>query len=265
MFVHKTEEREALILNNAGEKIFAVIHRPLTKSKVPGIVICSGFAGNKCGKYRLYVRLSQELAKRGIAVIRFDYRGVGDSEGDFQDITLEGKVSDTLVCLDFLQNDPQINPERIGLMGRSLGGVIAILTARRYGKIKSLALWAPVFSSAPWKTLWDSYKKSELSSEQQTILQNIPGGIPNQKFLEQFFKLKLEDEIKALKKIPLLHVEAQKDRVVNQEHGQAYHMARDGIENTRFVLLPNSDHDFSDFNDQLLAINETSQWYQSTL
>ena len=258
------ELRETVTIKNKGEKIFGILHRPLHVTQVPAVVICPGFAGNKCGKFRLFVTLGKELAKRGIAVLRFDYRGAGDSEGEFQDITLEGKVSDTLKCLEFLAQDSQIDPQRLGLLGRSLGGAIAILTARQFA-IKSLVLWAPVFKSDPWRQLWESFQANPDNQKKQEILRHLPANIPNLAFLKQFFALNLEDELKELAKVPLLHLHGAKDQVVKIEQAQDYEEACRGHANTRFVQLPQSDHDFSDFSEQTIALQETFQWFQQTL
>ncbi|MBA3721647.1 MAG: alpha/beta fold hydrolase [Parachlamydiaceae bacterium] len=260
-----TEIREAVTLVNEGEKIFGILHRPLKKQKVPAVLICSGFAGNKCGKSRLFVRLAQELVKQGIAVFRFDYRGAGDSEGEFQDITIEGKLSDTLTCLDFLTRDLQIDPTRIGLLGRSLGGVISILAANRYKTIKSLVLWAPVYNSSHWQNLWKAFQANKLDKKQKIEIQSLPAGVPNLQFLRQFFQLDMEKELMSLEKIPLLHIEADRDSIVKGEHGKAYRSIRQQSDNTHFIQLENSDHDFSDFNDQIIAVRETCQWYKQTL
>lgn len=264
--MHHEELREAITLENNGEKIFGILHRPLHSKKVPAVVICPGFAGNKCGKFRMFVTLGKALAKQGIAVLRFDYRGSGDSEGEFRDITLEGKTSDTEKCLEFLTNDPQIDTSRLGLLGRSLGGAIAVLTARRMPIIKSLVLWAPVFKSDPWRELWESFKSNQqLDQAKQEILRNLPANIPNLEFLNQFFKLDLEKVLGGLKHIPLLHLHGEQDRVVKIEHAKEYEKARIGLDNTRFVQLPRSDHDFSDPHEQAMAIQETCEWYLKSL
>jgi alpha/beta superfamily hydrolase len=263
--MQQVEVREAITLENNGEKIFGILHRPLHAKQVPAVVICPGFAGNKCGKFRMFVTLAKELAKNGIAVLRFDYRGAGDSEGEFRDITLEGKTSDTLKCLEFLANDPQMDSSRLGLLGRSLGGAIAVLAARRYS-IKSLVLWAPVFKSDPWRELWESLQSNrQLDQTKKDILRNLPANAPNLDFLNQFFRLDIERELEGLKKIPLLHIHGEQDHVVKIEHAKAYEKARDGLDNTRFVHLPRSDHDFSDVLEQAIAIQETCHWYQQTL
>ena len=259
------EVREPFIIENGGEKIFGVLHRPLNLRRAPAVLICPGFAGNKCGKFRLFVRLGKELAKKGIAVLRFDYRGSGDSEGEFGDITLQSEVSDTLICLNGLARDAQIDPDRIGLLGRSLGGAIAVLAARNY-PIKSLALWAPIFHSDPWRELWESLKSnSQLDSSKQEILRRLPAGAPNLEFLTQFFQLNLDVELEGLKHIPLLHIHGEHDGVVKNEHVQAYEKARMGLDNTRFIQLQKSDHDFSDPLEQAMAIQETCAWFQKTL
>ncbi len=260
--MEKSEDREAITLVNEGQKIFGILHLPLLKKKVPAVLICHGFGGNKTGKHRLFVTLSQHLAKQGIAVFRFDYRGAGDSEGEFDDITLEGKVSDTLKCLEFLKNHPAVDPSRIGILGRSLGGAIASIAAGKNEEIKSIALWAPVFTSEPWKKMWDAFKANPASSHQ--ILASLPS-MPNVRFLEQFFKLDMPKALEKLKNIPLLHIHADKDAIVKAEHSQAYQKARQESDKTKFIILQNSDHDFSESADQKIAIDETCQWYQQTL
>lgn len=259
------ETREAITLQNNGEKIFAILHRPLSKGPVPAVVVCPGFGGNKCGKFRLFVTLGQALAKEGIAVLRFDYRGAGDSEGEFKDITLEGKISDTMTCLRFLENDPQIDPNRIGLLGRSLGGVISLLTAERHGNIKSLALWAPVFNSDPWRDLWKAFQSKGLTPETQSAIHKFPFGVPSVQFLTQFFQLDIPRTLESLKKVPLLHIHGEKDQMVTIEHAEGFKRSREGVDCSKFVRLQNCDHDFSDREEQLQAIQESVKWYVNTL
>ncbi|KIC72144.1 alpha/beta hydrolase family protein [Candidatus Protochlamydia amoebophila] len=263
--MQKIEEREAITLTNQGEKIFAILHRPLKTTPVPAVVICSGFGGTKSGKFRIFVNLGKELARQGIAVLRFDYRGAGDSEGEFEDLTLESKLSDTLACLNFLSKDPQIDLNRIGILGRSLGGAIAVLAACEYPSIKSLALWAPVFTSGPWKKLWDLIQSNPSLLATNEILKHLPSLTPNKEFLKQFFELNIEQKLTHIKNVPILHIHGEKDLIVKIEHAKAYKNARESIENTKFILLPQSDHDFSDKSEREKALQETCTWFKETL
>lgn len=262
------EIRESIVLENAGQKLFAIIHKPksLILKSYPAVVFCAGFAGSKCGKYRLYVRLSQALAEAGIVSLRFDYRGSGDSEGDFLDQTMESQVSDTLCCLNYLKNLSFINPEKIGVFGRSLGGMIAIMTLQSFSQVKSLVLWAPVFTPKPWKLMMQSQilNKSNLSAIEKSS-QNLIKIKPSDQFIHQFFQVDLVPLLKNLTSIPLLHIQSQQDLIVTSEHQRSFQRERAGLSNSRFIDLKLSDHEFSDVEEQKLAINETVHWFQETL
>src|ERR1700722_17738329 len=144
----KFDHRESIVLENQGQKIFGILHRPVIPSdKYPAVLICHGLAGHKTGKYRIYVIFAEMLAKVGIASLRIDFRGSGDSEGDFSDMTLTSEVSDALLSLDFLKTVQDVDADRIGIFGRSIGGTVAFMTVHRDPAkcIKSIATWAPIF------------------------------------------------------------------------------------------------------------------------
>jgi len=263
------EDRHCLTLINQDKKIFAVLHFPSkVQGPVPAVVICPGFAGNKCGKFRIFVLLAQELTKQGIAVLRFDYRGSGDSEGEFQEITINSQVSDTLACLDHLKKDLRIDPSRLGLLGRSLGGMVSILAANRFSNIKSLALWAPVFSSDPWKKLFETFSFASVDTLKKGAMPHLPSNIPtlpSMEFLKQFFQVDLKKELSRMVHIPLLHIHGQQDEFVEFEQSLEYEKACEKYTKTRFIQLPHSNHDFSDEEERETTISETCHWFKETL
>lgn len=262
----KTEEREWVALENQGQKIFGILHRPLVKGPAPAVLICHGFGGNKAGKYRLYVRLAEKLAKAGILAFRFDFRGSGDSEGEFSEMTLQGEISDALIALQFLSKEPQVDVKRVGMFGRSLGGVVAVLAARRFEKIKSLALWSPAFSGQQWQEKWKKAQDPSMTPDQIEQLKRFDGNMANDRFLREFFSLQIEGDLRSLEHIPLLHIHGEKDDQVNITHAQQYSDCRtDAKAATRMIRLPYSDHDFSNLKEQAFAIEETSKWFQETL
>ncbi len=254
----KSEVRESVVLINENEKIFAIFHKPITENKFPAILVCHGFAGQKTGRYRLYVTLAEELSRQGIGVLRIDFRGCGDSEGNFFETTLLGEVSDALKGLEFLKNHPQVDSERLGIFGRSLGGAIAILAAKQFKTIKALSLFVPMFSAESWQN------KLDVLNLKQKIVMN--GQEIGRIFLKQLFEMRLEDEIETLKNIPLLHINAKKDQVIGFEHVQKYKLARaNATAKTEFVDLENSDHDFSDEEERSEAIQKAVDWFKSLL
>src|SRR5260221_3407228 len=97
------EERQAVTLLSGNQKIFCMLHLPqrTDQEKFPALLFCSGFGGNKSGKYRLFVRMAEQLAKAGVAVLRFDYRGSGDSEGAFEATTVGRLLAERLTTAAF--------------------------------------------------------------------------------------------------------------------------------------------------------------------
>ena len=75
--------------------------------------------------HKPFLLMAHEFTSSGIGVLRFDERGVGDSDGDFGSATLEDFKSDVKAAIDFLKRRPDIDHDHIGLLGHSIGGVIA--------------------------------------------------------------------------------------------------------------------------------------------
>lgn len=260
------EEREPIVLHNQGQKIFGVLHRPLNAEKSPAVLMCHGLGGHKIGKGRLYVLLAKKLAALGIASLRIDFRGSGDSEGEFSDMTVEGEVSDAIAALNALKIDPRIDSSRLAIFGRSFGGVIAILAAHQFAEIKSLALWAPVFGSEQWQEKWQKAHAAPLEPHQRKALMSIEGLQPGYPFFQQLFALKLHEQLKHLTNVPLLHVHGEKDLIVDLSHARKYKEVRHhAVAKTHFKLLPETDHDFSHFAERDEALEETAAWFLNTL
>lgn len=260
------ERRENVIIENCGQKIFGVIHRPISQGNYPVLLMCHGLGGNKIGKQRLHVVLSRQLASIGIASLRIDFRGSGDSEGEFSDMTIDGEVSDVQAALNYLKNDPEVDPNRIAIFGRSFGGLVAILAALRDGSIKSMALWAPVFNGNQWKEQWQMLQKKVLEPSQRNNLMSFEGMRPSYQFFEQFFALKVDEEASLLNHLPLLHVHGAKDAIVDLSHAKQFEALRqDAPAETKFLVLEKSDHDFADQEERELALKETVEWFKKTL
>lgn len=86
-------------------------------------------------------RISRALAERGIAVLRFDFTGLGASEGDFANTNFTSNVQDLIKAADFLRDE--YAPATL-LVGHSLGGAAVIAAARQIGEIEAVAtLGAP--------------------------------------------------------------------------------------------------------------------------
>lgn len=86
--------------------------------------------------------IADHLSRNGIAVLRFDDRGVGKSSGDFSSATTLDFVTDVEAAVKFLKNDSRFDPAKIGLCGHSEGGLIAPLVAEKDSSIKFIIMLA---------------------------------------------------------------------------------------------------------------------------
>jgi pimeloyl-ACP methyl ester carboxylesterase len=115
-----------------------------TRELCPLILICHGFIGNRIGVNRLFVNAARKFAKSGYIVVRFDYAGCGESEGEYGEGGLDSLISQTRTVLDYALESDYVDLSRVTLLGHSLGGAVALLTAARDRRIKSLILWSAV-------------------------------------------------------------------------------------------------------------------------
>lgn len=144
-------ERNIVIRHN-GEELTASIHYPnkekgtssRCKDRLPLAVICHGFVGNRIGVDRIFVKAARELSQDGYMVIRFDYVGCGESSGNYGSEDMESMIAQTRAVLDYAISSADIDPQRVTLIGHSLGGAVALLTSIRDRRVKNLVLWAAV-------------------------------------------------------------------------------------------------------------------------
>ncbi len=265
------ETREQILFENEGQKLYGVLHRPFfpakSSEKVPAVLFCHGFAGNKIGKHRIYISLAQRLAQLGIASLRFDFRGSGESEGEFSEMTLESEVSDALQALKFLRQQNQIDRDRIGLLGNSFGGAVAVLAAQQDCDVKSLALVASLFNSRPWVKAWQAFQKEPNAKvAQQQMSQILDGNVPGPAFYETFLKLDLQKAFSELAHIPLILAYGEQDERVGRDQVEQFKHFRQGSSaQTRWLPLHKSGHDFSNPDERYFLVQEVADWLARTL
>ncbi len=136
---------QSISFKNQGETLFGMSHLPEGKDRaLPAVLFLHGFLGDKLEAHRIFLKMAHLLEKEGIASLRFDFRGCGESEGDSKALTLDSMVSDAKAALSFLKQQPKIDSSKIALLGMSLGGGIASILAGTVPGISALVLWAPV-------------------------------------------------------------------------------------------------------------------------
>ncbi len=142
--------QKAVEIVSQGKVLRGMLHTPENMmGKVPAVLLFHGFTGNSMEPHFVFVKLSRYLEKIGIASVRFDFAGSGESDGDFIDMTMSNELSDAHNILDFVKTLDIIDNNRIGLIGLSMGGAIAsMLAGQRNSEIRTLCLWAPAGTMA---------------------------------------------------------------------------------------------------------------------
>lgn len=90
----------------------------------------------------IFAQIARALAEQGFIVLRYDKRGVGQSGGRSERVTLQDYADDLVTAVKWLSRRPDIDPRRIAVAGHSEGGAVAMLAAAREEKISSLVLIA---------------------------------------------------------------------------------------------------------------------------
>ncbi|HML21722.1 MAG TPA: alpha/beta fold hydrolase [Aggregatilinea sp.] len=121
-----------------------LLHRPDAAAAAPVVVMLHGFTGQHVEQDRLFVQAARVFAQAGLAVLRFDFYGSGDSDGDFEEFTVQTELDDAVTALDWISAQPGIDPARLGVLGLSLGGCVASLLAGQDPRVKALVLWNAV-------------------------------------------------------------------------------------------------------------------------
>jgi pimeloyl-ACP methyl ester carboxylesterase len=139
--------REEEVSFEHGEIMLAgTLTLPAGDGPYPAVLLISGSGPQNRNEevfgHRPFLVLSDHLTRAGIAVLRVDDRGVGESTGDSERATSEDFADDALAGVEFLCEWPEIDPERIGLIGHSEGGVIAPMVASRSKNVSFVVLLA---------------------------------------------------------------------------------------------------------------------------
>jgi alpha/beta superfamily hydrolase len=130
-------------ISSGSQNVFGILHLPDGEA-THGIVFCSPFAEEQKSTYRVFVEFARQLAEKGVASLRFDYRGTGDSDGFFQDYLLADWIGDTVSAIDCLKEKSGL--DKVCVLGVRFGGFIGIQAAQQSGSVSDLILWQPIIS-----------------------------------------------------------------------------------------------------------------------
>jgi alpha/beta superfamily hydrolase len=224
-------------------------------SDAPWVIFCHGFTGQRMGPAYLFVKLSKILAASGISSLRFDFRGSGESDGIFADMTTFTMQSDLNHVINML--DTLHMPSGKILFGHSFGAMICALSSHQTNADGMIFL-APV--ADPEKLIQQC---------NDTILKgaNSEGKFeygPHEMNISFIDGLKNIDPVKTLiehYKNPLLLIQGDNDKSISvRESGRYVHAARKVGISTDYQIINGADHNFSRVSDVKQVCNTVTNW-----
>ncbi len=139
-------KEEEVAFKNGDVTLAGTLTLPASQAPVPAVVLITGSGPQNRDEeifgFKPFRLIADHLGRNGVAVLRYDDRGVGASTGSINEGTTEDFAKDALAGVAFLKTRPAIDPKRIGLCGHSEGGVVAPIAAARSNDVAFIVLIA---------------------------------------------------------------------------------------------------------------------------
>ncbi len=233
--------------------ILGITHKP--REKAPLVLMLHGYTGHHIEDHRLYVDIARKLCAEGIGAVRFDYRGHGDSSGEFEDFDIDEAIKDAENAFAYASYLDFADRERIGLLGLSMGGYIAVKLASEVNA-KSVVLISPglhipaVNVNVPAQEGYTYMNALRIKAENaKKVMQRMSG--------EAY-------ELAPRLNQPFLIIHAKDDPVVPFSSSEGF-IERLGSKNKRLLAFEKGGHVLTDYEVRKRAYSEIVNWFSMSL
>jgi hypothetical protein len=256
--VENTGTQRAIEFPNAtGKTLRGMLHLPATAAAkpVPGVVFFHGFTGQRMESHWMFVKCSRALARAGVASLRFDFYGSGESDGEFREVSLRGEIADGREAVAFLRAQAGVDPKRVGLVGLSLGGAVVTALARSV-EAESIVLWSAVAHTACMRQILKRAAKK------------IPGKPGAYEYDARELHPRFEEDVLKVEPIrhlaryrgPTLIIHPEKDEHVPVSHAHDFFQAA-GTEAKELAIIAGADHVYTAVPWEQEVIERTVAWF----
>lgn len=170
-----------------------VVRTPEGNGPFPTVIFYHGFCVDHVGMMRLHELFARRCVKEGFACVRFDFYGVGESDGDFEEMRYADEVEEAKAIYHWVENQPFVQGGKIFLSGHSLGGAVAANVAPMV-QPAGLVLWAPGNTA-----YYDISNRAHAIPGQYAKIYDIGGLYVAGDFLKQLRKIDIVAESKGYK------------------------------------------------------------------
>jgi len=239
-------------VNSTGQNLSGILELPGGEASGAFVLFAHCFTCSKDYKSVFYG--GRALVERGYGVLRFDFTGLGDSEGDFADTNFFSNVEDLVSAAGFLAQKYQ-GPQL--LVGHSLGGAAVLHAARKVPSSRVVATIAAPSSPNNLVRLAEG-RREEL--ERTGSIKISVGGRPfriGKKFFDALELTRMDETIRELGR-PLLVLHSPADKIVGIDN--AFHIFEQARHPKSFVSLDGADHLLSNPDDAHYAGDVIASW-----
>lgn len=255
-----------LLIDAGTHEVPATLVVPSTASEdqlVPAVVMLHGTGSQRDEAGDGYVILADELARNGVASLRIDFMGSGDSTAPDEDFDVANAASDAQAAIDLLQETPGIDAEQIGIVGWSQGGIHALNVASLDDRIKAVVTWAS--PSATMAVTEDQRAEAEENGYFTTEYDWREPMDTGHSWITGMDALDLEEVAGAIS-VPTLLINGEADDVVPAENADTLN---GWIPNSEVLIVPGADHTFNIFTGEMTSfdelVNATVSFFSETL
>lgn len=236
---------ESLFIDGDHGRLKAIIQKPELQpgEKCPMVVFCHGFSGRKEGP--LFELVADTLQAHGIASIRFDFNGHGESEGEFVDMTVPNEIEDAKKVVEYVSNLSYVSG--LAIAGHSQGGVVASMLAGKLSEELGRPAFKAVALMAPAAVLRDDAIRGSTMGKQYDPFNpgeyvELWGGLKlGAEFIRTAFSLPIYETAAKYQGSALI-IHGNADRVVPYTYGERFHEI---WPNSELVIQEYYDHGFT--------------------
>lgn len=232
---------EKVSFQSEGYRISGVLHLPQGENP-PCVIASHGLLSSK--ESEKYIALGERISKEGMAMLRFDFRGIGESGGSEKDNTVSKKIADLSAAVDFIRSYPGLR-KSVGLIGSSLGGFVSLIKASMDKRVKATVIWAT------------PHHLDDLKSKERD--QGTP--LPPDAFFEDLPRHRLLPLLSKVSHGMVIH--GEKDELVPVE--QAWEIFYHLTEPKEIHVIEEADHRLTDPGHRRRAIELSVGWFKKYL
>lgn len=242
---------------------------PAGEGKFPAVVMLHGTGSNREEAGNGYKTAAPVLAEKyGLATIRIDFIGCGDSTGDYKDYTFDSAVADAVAAVNYLKTLDNIDGENIGIMGWSQGGTNALMACANHPELfKAIVTWA----GAPDMTIMLTEEQYNEAKENGFYVMEFGWRDPlnfSLQWCEDVMNTDVLAEFAAFEG-PVLAINGSEDTVVDPEWADKI-VAANKNDASKTCIIEGMDHTFNvftepEFNALLEAVDATGTFFAENL